>query len=348
MKTKNIFRYVVLIGVFLVLAAPAMAQVNRSGTAAASELLIPVGARGIAMGSTPIATASGVDALFWNPGGVARMKSSTEVTFTNMSYFGDISVNYGAIAANFSSLGTLAISLKSLSFGDIPITTTEDPDGLSGQVYSPTYVTLGVTYARALTDVINVGVTVSLVSEQIARVSSSGVAFTAGIQYDNLAGIDGLAVGVALKNIGSKMQFDGSGLYVQATPEDANRPAQLLKVQAASYDLPSTMEIGLGYTRKVAENVPLQLSALFVNNNLGIDEYRVGAELGYEYGAASFYGRGGYNFVSSNQKDNFLFGGTVGFGLKYQMSGMGVVFDYGWRQVKYFGGNNVFTIGLSF
>ena len=42
---------------------------NRQGTAGAQQLLIPVGARGIALGSSAIASANGIDAIFWNPAG---------------------------------------------------------------------------------------------------------------------------------------------------------------------------------------------------------------------------------------------------------------------------------------
>ena len=40
---------------------------SRIGTAGAQELLIPVGARGIALANATVSTASGLDALFGNP-----------------------------------------------------------------------------------------------------------------------------------------------------------------------------------------------------------------------------------------------------------------------------------------
>ncbi|MCW9097306.1 MAG: hypothetical protein OQJ93_07945, partial [Ignavibacteriaceae bacterium] len=56
---------------------------NRTGTAGAAELLIPVGPRGIAMGEANVATSFGLEALFWNPAGVAKMENSSQVMFSH-------------------------------------------------------------------------------------------------------------------------------------------------------------------------------------------------------------------------------------------------------------------------
>jgi hypothetical protein len=348
MKTNNVFRYAVLVGMFLAMVASVYAQANRSGTAAASELLIPVGTRGIALGSSTLSTAVGIEAIYWNPAGLSRMKNSAEAMFSNMNYFADIGVMYGAVGANFEGFGVIGLSIKSLSFGNIIVTTDDDPDGLSGQTYSPTLVNFGLTYSRALTDVISVGVTATLVSEQIARVSSTGFAFSVGIQYAHLAGINGLGLGVALKNIGPQMSFDGSGLLQAAEVTDANRPPQYYRVQAASYDLPSSMEIGLSYERMLGEKANFQINGLFINNNLGVDEYRVGGELSYALSGLQLFGRGGYALAPKADKDKYLYGATAGVGFKYAATGIDITFDYAWRQVKYFGAQNVFSVILGF
>jgi len=62
--------------------------------------------------------------------------------FSQMSYFADINVSYGAIAVQAGEFGTLGFALKTLSFGEIPVTTQAFPDG-TGELYSPSYLTLG-------------------------------------------------------------------------------------------------------------------------------------------------------------------------------------------------------------
>ncbi|SVE41984.1 uncharacterized protein METZ01_LOCUS494838, partial [marine metagenome] len=80
---------------------------NRAGTAAATELLIPVGARDMAMGGASVATTSGLAALHWNPAGLSRGGSDAELMVSTMSYLADIRVNYVAASADFG-VGTLA------------------------------------------------------------------------------------------------------------------------------------------------------------------------------------------------------------------------------------------------
>ncbi len=85
-----------LLAVCVVAVADA-ANGSRIGTAGAQELLIPVGARGIAIGGSSMVFSSGVDAIYWNPAGLGRMSNSVEGMMSSMTYIADINVVYGAI-----------------------------------------------------------------------------------------------------------------------------------------------------------------------------------------------------------------------------------------------------------
>jgi hypothetical protein len=348
---KRIFITTIVICVFLfAMYHPAGAQNKRIGTASATQLLIPVGGRDLAMGGSSIATTGGVEAVYWNPAGFGIMKTNAEGMFSRMSYIADIGVSYGVAGVQFGSFGSMALSIKALDFGDIPMTTNDDPDGLSGRTYSPTFVTVGLTYARSLTDAISAGGTVKIVSEEIARVSASAVAFDFGVQYRNLANVPGLDLGVTIKNIGQQMQYDGPGLYRDAVPTESNRPEQKFKSEAASFELPSIVEIGLGFRRRFTDNVLLGLTGTFSNNNLYSDEYKVGGEIGYILSPSiELYGRAGYGFTSQlENSDDEIFGVTFGVGLYYATAGMDITVDYAYRQVEFFNNNNVISVKLGF
>lgn len=329
---------------------PVEAQNNRTGTASATQLLIPVGGRDLAMGGSSIAISNGVEAVYWNPAGFGVMSSSAEGLFSRMSYIADIGVNYGVVGVDFGGFGNMALSIKSLDFGDISLTTNDDPDGASGRTYSPTFVTVGLTYARSLTDAISAGGTVKIVSEQIARVSASAVAFDFGVQYRNLANVPGLHLGVTVKNIGPQMQYDGPGLYRNATTSDGDRPEQKFKSEAASFELPSLIEIGLGYERRFTDNVMLGMTGTFSNNNLYSDEYKIGGEVGYILGPSiRLYGRAGYGITPQLENgDDQIFGFTLGAGLFYATAGMDITIDYAYREVDLFDGNQVLSVKLGF
>jgi len=317
---------------------------DKAGTSAAPELLIPVGGRDLALGGASLAISSGVEAIYWNPAGLSRSKYTTEAMFSHMNYIADIGVEYLAVGTAIEGFGHIGLSLKALSFGDIEITTEDEPDG-TGATLSPTYVTLGLTYSRLLTDRISVGITTNLVSERIDRVTATGVAFSAGIQYQNFGNLPGLSIGVAVKNIGPAMKFDGPGLLREATATALSRPASFYKVEAASDELPSVIEFGVAYQYKLQEENVFTTSALFQNNNLSDDEYKLGLEYGYNN---TFFLRGGYNISQESIQDSYIFGPTLGAGVHYPVGGIDVSFDYGYRYVKYLDANHVFSVLLGF
>lgn len=325
---------------------------NRVGTNAASELLIPVGARDIAMGGSSIATASGLDAIFWNPAGLARSPHSANAMFSHMNYIADIGIEYVAVSTAFEGFGTIGFSLKSVGIGDIAVTNEDNPDG-TGQIINPTIVNLGLTYSKLLTDRISVGATVTAISERFDRVNASGFAFSAGVQYSGLGNVNGLSVGVAVKNIGPQIKFEGDGLLRQGVVNDVLRPGSFYKVEAASFELPSTIEIGLGYNYTLEEDNFLVLNGVFQSNNFSADEYKVGLEYNY---ANTFFIRGGYNFseitknnsLQVSDKTSQIFGFTAGAGLHYSLGSLDVSFDYAYRAVKFLDNNHVFTVGLGF
>src|SRR5512146_2012038 len=121
MKTKVTTICAVLLLLALTASPADAGSGNRTGTNGAAELLIPVGTRYIGMGGSGIATATGVEALFWNPAGVARMTNSVSVYVSHMNYIADIGVDYGAISANVEGFGVLSLNLKALSIGSIPV-----------------------------------------------------------------------------------------------------------------------------------------------------------------------------------------------------------------------------------
>jgi hypothetical protein len=343
---RSVVCLVLLLGVLSMTAVSA--NKDRIGTAGAQELLIPVGARGTALGGISMVFSSGIDALYWNPAGVSRIEHGVEGLFSHMNYLADINVNYGAVAVQAGDFGTLGFSLKNISFGDIPLTTEVYPDG-TGDTYSPTFLTLGATFSKLLTDRISVGVTASLIDEKILSTSATGLAFDIGIQYRNL-GIQGLQLAVAVKNIGPTMTFAGSDLLKTATASDGLRGPLTYAVQAAAVDLPSSMEIGVGYERKFDEKNSAELGIMFRNNNYQDDEYNFGGEYNFQN---MFFLRGGYTFAPQADKDptgtrSYIYDYSLGAGVHYSVGGVDLAFDYAYRHVKFFDANNVVSLRLGF
>lgn len=321
---------------------------KKTGTAAAVELLIPVGGRGMAMSGANVATTKGIDAIYWNPAGLARIQNAAEGMFSSMTYIADINVNYGAVAIQFGTFGTIGISIKSLSFGDIPLTTVDDPEGIAGRSFAPSFITVGASYARAFTDAITAGINFKLISEQLHRVSGSGVAVDIGLQYDGVAGIQGVKLGVILKNMGPEVSFNGPGLYRKATARDARRPEQHYASLSSSWQLPTSVELGVAFDRKYTEEIGYNISSSFSANSLYLDSYKFGGEVTYAFGTMVFAGRGGIDLLDAGPDDEQIFGPTFGFGMTIETEALNLTIDYAYRTVDYFSNNNMFSIKFGF
>ena len=327
--------------IFILLASLVYAgDVSREGTTSGSQLLIPIGARSISLGGAVVSTVTGAEAIYYNPAGIAYYPKS-EFMFSNMTYIADIQVNYFAGVFNGGILGAFGLSIQSLNFGDIEETTEQFPDGTEN-TYSPSFVVAGLSYSRALTDRITAGITGKYISETIMQTSASAMAIDLGVQY---AFNNYLRLGVVMKNVGSKMQYDGRNLerafrIPNSTPGADNG---YFRGVPLSSDIPSLFEFGLSYKVNVNEQNSLVLTGAFSNHNDASDKIYGGAEYTFN---DLFFLRGGYSYNAQDQSNN-IFGASLGAGIKYAVGSFDFYFDYAYRQLTdYFDANQVFTIKI--
>jgi hypothetical protein len=317
---------------------------QRIGTAGAQELRIPVGSRGSALGGSLVANAYGAEALFWNPAGAAN-QSGTEAMFSHLEYFADMNLEYVGITTAIEGFGTLGASVKVLSIGNILKTTWDDQQGTSGATFNPTFSVIGLTYARQFTDRVSFGATGYFINERIEQVTARGMAFDFGFTY--VPNWRGLKFGVVVKNVGPQMRFTGSGFDITVIPpgNDPNTPGKTVRAESESFELPSSIQFGVAWNALQANEMNnLELSGTFQSNNYSQDEFKGGAEYGYN---DLFFLRGG--FVGSSQNE-FTYGASFGAGLKVHWGESHVSFDYSWQQVdiNVFDDNHYFTVKFSF
>jgi hypothetical protein len=168
-----------------------------------------------------------------------------------------------------------------------------------------------------------------------------------GVQYRNLGGVQGLSIGVCVKNIGTPMQYGGSGLWVAAEDPTSHRGLTQYKVEAASYQMPSVIQIGMGYNIALASTSNVLLSAAFENDNYGIDKYRAGAEISF---LKTVFLRGGYLYSTDMFGAKSIFQNiTVGAGFHLmEYAGIPIGIDYAYVPVQYFDANHLIDIHLDF
>ena len=315
---------------------------QRRGTAGSTHLLVPLTARTAALGTavtSGVAGMSGLEGLDANAANLT-LNQGTNVLVSRMDYVADIGVNYFGVAQRFGS-NNIALTLSSWDFGDIPLQTETSPD-VSNVTWSANYTTLGLAYARNLTDRISAGINVKIVNERIDDVDASGVAFDAGMTYE--AGDSGFRFGVSLKNFGPERRYSGTGLvrFVKLPGQiDAAQPSAV-SIEGAPYDMPSLLNFGAAYTIDTGAGAAVTLLGNFRSNSFTQDQYSAAVVVTL---MDMLYVRGGY-MMEQDMDLTFYNGTNFGAGVALDLSGVQVNVDYALRQTEFF--DNVSMLTASF
>jgi len=322
------------------------ASAPKLGTAGASELLIPMGARNVAMAGANIASVAGTEAIYWNPAGLSAINSG-DVTFSYMDYFADMKVSYLAAGVNVGTIGVLGVSFQIMDIGDIKVTTIEAPEG-TGELLSPDYITAGLTFSKRFTDRILFGTSAKLISEKIGDMAATATAFDFGLQYVTPFGFN---FGVTMKNIGSTIQFDGNSAEFNADIPWANPNAttRKAKLDLAEHELPASMNMGVAYKMDLAGLGALTFSGVYNNNSYELNHVKFGTQFSLKdflflrAGYASYLYPDDYEWDEEQQ-----FGLTMGFGLNLNLSGTMMRFDYANRPTELFDATQYFSVSFGF
>jgi len=216
-----------------------------------------------------------------------------------------ISMMSAGIAQRVSEQGVLTLSVQSLNYGDIDITTVNLPEGGIG-TFSPRTNIINVGYAKTFSSSIHAGINFKLISESISNVKGTGIAIDAGIKY--ITGEqDQMKFGITLKNVGPTLRYKGDGFTNQATYSSTGNVTSLdQRVQA--YELPSLLGIGASYDFIVDERNKIVANLGYTANSFFYDQFRLGVDYGMTTEKFAFNLRGGFvyekNLFSVENRSN--------------------------------------------
>jgi hypothetical protein len=291
-----------LLAIALILTAgpPDRLSAQDVNNAGALFLSLPVGAAAVGMGQTAVTLEGRGSAAFWNPAGLATL-SQDEVAFESATLAAGTT---HAVTAYFRShgIGVIGGAVYLLDYGDLE--RTDLTSTTIGRV-SPRNFEFLASYATELGGSLTLGVNYKLVEFRVdcsgdCRDFPSGQGVTNGLDIGGQLAVGGdgaLRVGVAVRNIGFKLQVNNRD---QA---DA-LPARL--VIGALYRVALRGETtGPGDDRidvKVAADVDSPWGSY------GESQMRFGLDVGYQ---RLLRVRGGYAFVRDG-----LSGPSVGMGVE--------------------------------
>jgi hypothetical protein len=324
---------------------------DRQGEAGAYELLLNPWARSAGLHAMNVSIVRGVDGLYLNPAGIAPAGAGRiEAGVSQSRYLSNtgIKINAFGFVSKVGETGVMGVNINSMDFGQIPITTANQPEGTGG-TYSPAFINIGLSYARVF-EKVTVGLTFRVISEAINDLRATGACLDAGVQYNN----DKFHFGLSLRNIGSRMRFGGEGLsFSQSNPDQTLNYNLTYNQRSASFEMPSQLNIGVGYDVPIGTKAKAVIVGNFTSNSFSRDEVGGGAELVLFDG---FTLRGGYRAVMGQAAKGYdindaytgLCGGaSVDFALK-KGSPNKLGFDYSYLPSNPFNGthNIAFRINM--
>jgi hypothetical protein len=329
---------------------------DRAGQAGASELLINPWAKSSGWGSVNTSCATGMEAIFTNVAGISHTKG-TEIVFSYANWLQGSGINvmaFGVSQKLGSNSGVLGISLMSMTFGEVDITTVNAPEGTSG-IFKPSYLNINLAYAKAFSNSIYGGLNIKLISESISDASAVGIALDAGIQY--ITGEkDQIKFGVALKNVGAPMKYNGDGLSFRGIIPGHGNDNDLFTVQqrSATFELPATLRIGASYDFLIGDLNRITLAGNFQSNSFTKDQFVLGLEYDLKY---YFSLRASYTYQDGMFDGSTAESGTVFTGLALGTSvsvpfnkekETGIAIDYSYRSSNPYAGTHTIGLKLNF
>lgn len=332
------------------LVPPALAgNPDRAGSAGATQLLINPWARSAGWSLANSSTMRGVESMFGNVAGLARVRK-TEVGFTNTRWLegSGVTINAFGLGQKVGESGVIGLSVTSISYGEINTTTVDQPAGGIGS-FRPSSGNIGIAYAKEFSNSIFGGIIVRVVSESIANVRAGGFCFDAGIHYVT-GPTDNIHFGIALKNVGPPMQFNGDGLAVQGLLSSGSDQLTI-EQRSERFELPSMMNIGAAYDLNISELHRVTIAANFVSNSFTKDQYILGAEYAFK---KMIHLRGGYLYekdITDDKLRETVFTGPSGglsvdfaFGPEKKNT---LALDYGYRATNPFSGVHQIGVRIS-
>jgi hypothetical protein len=332
-RTMNMrYRVIWSVGLLLVLGMPAPAQ--KVGSTSMQFLHVMPCARGTALGDAYSVWATGAEAVFWNPGGVALVNNQ-ELSSTYIDWIFDTRQGALSYAVSLGEIGAVGAQIQYVDFGEFEETRADaaymvPPNwGMTGRTFHPFSYLVGITYARSLTDRFSTGISVKYAHESLfdgARVNAqvrqgafedvktwaNGFLFDFGVRYNT--GYRSIQVGASVQNFGADVRF-----------------------ARESSPVPLLFRFGMGANVIGPDALLMQEEENRVSVAFDLfqpNDYTQQAHLGVEYAyAETFALRGGYKF-------NYDYEGiTVGGGIKHAIGSVQLTLDYSYGSIGTYLGN---------
>lgn len=342
MKLK--FSLVAIILMLFLFNVVEYAQQKKAGQSGMTYLAISLGARESAMGNASVASVSGTQGLFYNPGTLTEL-NGFGLVMNHVSWIADTRVYGFGAAYGTDQYGTIGVDLVYMDYGQIVGTQRVDKSVnergfiITGDLKISDYA-VGLAYAYPVNDLFSFGLKYKFIHENLGNAGiavkeidkENGIyeyetrewqinhwGFDFGAYYK--IGYKDLVLGVAFQNYSTDMKYwtEVFQLPLVLRMGMAMDLAKVIWEEPSEFEINTTFDVlhPIDYTERV----------------------HVGTELVYSKLIAL---RAGYKF--NYDVEDFSFG----LGVKFNLQGYEGSFDYAYTHANYFDSINRFSLNFSF
>lgn len=234
-KSRKFSRYLILLAMMVMAISPTARAQGRADAKLAQTglkfLSVGVSARQAALADAFTAADGNSASMFYNPAGMARLDGIADLSLGSVNWIADIKQYSIAAAAKAGDLGVIGFAFQYADYGkiDATILANNSQGFLDVGTIKPNAYSVGVGYARALTDKFSVGANVKFVRQDLgsgvteasyvgtagsytgATIVSSNknaldvIAFDFGVMYRT--GIKSLTLGMAVRNFAREVKY---------------------------------------------------------------------------------------------------------------------------------------------
>lgn len=263
----------IIFGLILILLGecPDICKAKDKGSTTATFLKLGIGARAVGMGGAFVAVSDDINALYWNPSGIASIK---EIRFTFMynHIFMDTKQGFLGVVKKIKNIGNIGIGTTYTIVEDIK-KTTDSPN--SKDTFNATDLAISLSLGRNLNSKLSLGSNFKIIESKIARIPATGIALDLGVLYK----IKNYSVGFCIQNIGTKMRYQEKKEILPLNYKIGSALSlidqRLLLVLDINKPIDNKVNLHLGSEYLISENILLR--AGYSN---GLNEVGVGYTLG--------------------------------------------------------------------
>ncbi len=301
---------------------------QRSGLSTLSFLKNDVNPRSLSLGGASVAINYDGYSLFNNPALITSTNAFSAAA-SNLVVGAGVQQSFlsGVLPVKNSHFG---LSINSLNSGAIEVRTEFQPYG-TGELFYVSNNAIGLTYAKSLSDMFSMGLTIKYIYEQIAQYTNHTAAADLGFSYKT--DFKDLRFAVMVQNFGGNSTLNGDFLAVGFNRDSAS-------IDLNPYTVPTVFKMGLSMVPYKSEFHSVLVIAELNHPNDNAENFRIGAEYNYR---DLLFARAGIKLSVEGQRLP-----SFGIGLRSRIGAHPLRIDYGVNPTNFFGMQHNFGLFFQF